>query len=350
MNSAFRKLSFASDYMEGAHPSILSRLGEINFDKNPGYGADSICESARRKILAACGCPKGEVHFVVGGTQANALVIRSLLKPYQGVIAAESGHINVHEAGAIEAGGHKVLTLPHSSGKISAEAIERLVWSYWEDETHEHIVMPGMVYISQPTELGTLYSLDELTAISQVCRKYELPLYVDGARLAYGLACPENDVSLQDLGTLCDIFYIGGTKCGALFGEAVVIPKRGLIPHFFTLIKQQGALLAKGWLLGAQFDVLFTDGLYLRIGKPAIEAAGRIREALTEQNIPLCFGSPTNQIFFAVDEKQKTFLREKVDSSFWEACGDGHTILRFATSWATSPEDTDALIQVLQAL
>lgn len=350
MNSAARKLAFASDYMEGAHPAILSRLVETNLDKNPGYGTDIICAAARQKILDACGCPKGEVHFLVGGTQTNSLVIRSLLRPYQGVIAAESGHISVHEAGAIEAGGHKVLTLNHTFGKISAPAIEELARSYWEDENHEHMVMPGMVYISQPTEFGTLYSLEELKAIRQACSKYALPLYVDGARLAYALACPENDVSLKDLASLCDVFYIGGTKCGALFGEAVVIPQKGLIPHFFTLIKQQGALLAKGWLLGLQFDILFTDGLYERIGIPAIAAAGRIREALEQSGFSLCFGSPTNQIFFAADNRQLAILREKAEYSFWEKCADGRTILRFATSWATTAEEAEALADVLRSI
>ena len=272
-----QRISFSCDYMEGAHPTILQRLIETNFAQMPGYGADDYCESAREKIRAACGAPNAEVHFLVGGTQTNATVIDALLRSYQGVVAADTGHISVHEAGAIEFGGHKVLTLPHRNGKISAEQIASLLCVYEKDVNHDHTVMPGMVYLSQPTEYGTLYSREELSAISALCREKHLPLYVDGARLAYALACPENDVTLKDMAELCDIFYIGGTKCGALLGEAVVIPQPGLIPHFFTIIKQHGALLAKGRLLGLQFDTLFTDGLYQRIGEAALRAAEDIR-------------------------------------------------------------------------
>ena len=229
-----QRISFSCDYMEGAHPAILQRLIETNFAQMPGYGADDYCESAREKIRAACSAPNAEVHFLVGGTQTNATVIDALLRSYQGVVAADTGHISVHEAGAIEFGGHKVLTLPHRNGKISAEQIASLLRVYEEDVNHDHTVMPGMVYLSQPTEYGTLYSREELSAISALCREKHLPLYVDGARLAYALACPENDVTLKDMAELCDIFYIGGTKCGALLGEAVVIPQPGLIPHFFT--------------------------------------------------------------------------------------------------------------------
>ena len=271
------RLSFASDYMEGAHEAILSRLREINYEKMQGYGTDPLSEQAREKIRSACGCPEADVFFLVGGTQTNATVISALLRSYEGVVAAVSGHISTHEAGAIELGGHKVLTLPEHEGKITAADLRELLVRFETDEARDHLVRPGMVYVSQPTESGTLYSLRELREISAVCREYGLPLYLDGARLAYALACPSNDVSLQELAELCDVFYIGGTKCGALFGEAVVIPKRGFIPHFFTIMKQHGALLAKGWLLGLQFDVLFTDGLYLKVGKAAIAAAGRIQ-------------------------------------------------------------------------
>ena len=256
------RLSFSCDYLEGAHPAILQRLCETNFAQTAGYGTDEYCESAREKIRAACGAPNAEIHFLVGGTQTNATVIDALLRSYEGVIAADTGHISVHEAGAIEFGGHKVLTLPQENGKITASQIRALLDQYEDDANRDHTVMPGMVYLSQPTEYGTLYSKKELAAISALCREKRLPLYIDGARLAYALACPENDVTLRDLAALCDIFYIGGTKCGALLGEAVVIPQPGLIPHFFTIIKQHGALLAKGRLLGIQFDTLFTDGLY----------------------------------------------------------------------------------------
>ena len=277
------RLRFASDYMEGTHPAILQRLSEINFHKLDGYGQDEISEDAREKIRRACGAEDAGVYFLVGGTQTNATVIDALLKPWQGVIAAETGHIAVHEAGAIEWGGHKVLTLPQRDGKIQAEAVHACLEAYRADENREHTVMPGMVYLSQPTEYGTLYSLAELEAISAVCRGAGIPLYADGARLCYALACPANDVTLPDLARLCDAFYIGGTKCGALLGEAVVFPKKETAPHFFTIVKQHGALLAKGWVAGIQFGTLFTDGLYLRIGKPAIEAADRIRAALREK-------------------------------------------------------------------
>lgn len=290
-------LSFSCDYMEGAHPLILQRLMETNLMKTPGYGLDRCCESAKAKIRSVCKAPDAEIFFLVGGTQTNATVIDALLKSYQGVVAADTGHISVHEAGAIEAGGHKVLTLPHRNGKISAGQIKALLDEYRNDANHAHMVMPGMVYLSHPTEYGTLYSLAELTKISSLCRAYQIPLYLDGARLAYALACPQNDVSLADLAALCDVYYIGGTKCGALFGEAVVIPRPGTIPHFFTVVKQHGALLAKGRLLGLQFDTLFTDGLYQTIGIPAIRASDRIRQILSQKGYPLCFGSPTNRPF-----------------------------------------------------
>lgn len=343
-----QRISFSCDYMEGAHPTILQRLIETNFAQMPGYGADDYCESAREKIRAACSAPNAEVHFLVGGTQTNATVIDALLRSYQGVVAADTGHISVHEAGAIEFGGHKVLTLPHRNGKISAEQIASLLCVYEKDVNHDHTVMPGMVYLSQPTEYGTLYSREELSAISALCREKHLPLYVDGARLAYALACPENDVTLKDMAELCDIFYIGGTKCGALLGEAVVIPQPGLIPHFFTIIKQHGALLAKGRLLGLQFDTLFTDGLYQHIGEAALRAAEDIRTALRANGYQLCFASPTNQTFCLVDREQMEKLREYVDFSQWEVYDEMHTIIRFATSWATKDEDVCTLCRILR--
>ena len=341
-------LSFSCDYMEGAHPSILQRLTETNLLKTPGYGMDSYCESAKAKIREACDAPDAEVFFLVGGTQTNATVIDALLKSYQGVIAADTGHISVHEAGAIEFGGHKVLTLPHHNGKISASQIEALLEQYQNDANHDHMVIPGMVYLSHPTEYGTLYSREELTAISSLCRTHQIPLYLDGARLAYALACPENDLTLEDFSALCDVFYIGGTKCGALFGEAVVIPKAGTIPHFFTIIKQHGALLAKGRLLGLQFDALFTDHLYERIGTPAIQAADRIRQILSQKGYVLCFDSPTNQVFCVIENREMERLAEKVEFGFWETYDDSHTIIRFATSWATKMEDVEALDRILQ--
>ena len=342
------RLSFASDYMEGAHEAILSRLREINYEKMQGYGTDPLSEQAREKIRSACGCPEADVFFLVGGTQTNATVISALLRSYEGVVAAVSGHISTHEAGAIELGGHKVLTLPEHEGKITAADLRELLVRFETDEARDHLVRPGMVYVSQPTESGTPYSLRELRETSAVCREYGLPLYLDGARLAYALACPSNDVSLQELAELCDVFYIGGTKCGALFGEAVVIPKRGFIPHFFTIMKQHGALLAKGWLLGLQFDVLFTDGLYLKVGKAAIAAAGRIRATLREYGYQLCWDTPANQVFVILENAQMKRLAESVEFSFWEKYDATHTVIRLAASWATTEEDTEKLLVVLK--
>ena len=341
------RLFFASDYMEGAHPRILERLMETNLIKTEGYGLDAFSESARAKIRKACGTPEADVFFLVGGTQTNATMIDAMLRPYQGVIASEAGHISTHEAGAIEFGGHKVLTLPHHNGKLAADGIRDCIQGYLQDDNHEHMVMPGMVYISQPTEFGTLYSLEELERISTVCRENGVPLYLDGARLAYALACPENDVSLPDLGRLCDAFYIGGTKCGALFGEAVVIPRHQAIPHLFTIIKQHGALLAKGRIAGIQFDTLFTDGLYEQVGKTAIDAAGRIRRALEEKGYQLAFPSPTNQIFPVLDREKAKALSEKVEMSFWENRDEDHTVFRIATSWATGDDEVNRLIECL---
>ena len=340
-------LSFASDYQEGAHEEVLSALCETNLQKSPGYGTDEYCASAREKIRKACACPEADVHFLMGGTQTNATVIDALLKSYQGVLAPESGHISVHEAGAIELCGHKVITLPHKLGKISADDILACCRQYADDENHDHMVMPGMVYISQPTEYGTLYSLNELTDISEVCRSQHIPLYVDGARLAYALACEKNDVTMSDLAKLCDVFYIGGTKCGALFGEALVIPNPNILPHFFTIMKQHGALLAKGRLLGIQFDTLFTDGLYLRIGKQAIKTANMMKEALLESGYKLAFDSPTNQVFVILDNNEFERMSKVVGLSFWERCGDNHTIVRLATSWATQEADIQALRKIL---
>jgi threonine aldolase len=274
-------------------------------------------------------------------------MIDALLRPWQGVIAAQSGHISVHEAGAVESGGHKVLTLPHHNGKLSAEDIRNCLEAWLQDANRDHMVMPGMVYLSHPTEYGTLYSLAELREISEVCRTYRIPLYLDGARLAYALACPENDISLPDLGALCDAFYIGGTKCGTLFGEALVIPKHGAVPHLFTMIKQHGALLAKGRITALQFDVLFTDNLYQDIGRSAIESAGRIRDALVRKGYELAIPSPTNQIFILLTKKQAEGLSEKVEMSFMEQTDDGRVMMRIVTSWATGPEETDRLIACL---
>lgn len=333
--------------MKGAHPRILDRLVETNLMATPGYGEDAVCESARNRIRTACGCPEALVQFVSGGTQANSVMIDALLRSYQGVIAADTGHINVHESGAIEAHGHKILTIRGHNGKLTAEDIRACLSAFYADETNEHMVMPGMVYISLPTEYGTLYSRAELEAVSRVCREYDIALYVDGARLAYALACPANDVTLRDLAALADAFYIGGTKCGAMMGEAVVIPKPSTVSRLFTITKQHGAVLAKGRMLGIQYDELFRDDLYLNIGRSAIEAADRMREGMTEKGYELCFGSPTNQVFCKMDRAKYAELIENVSCEIWEPVGDKQYIVRFVTDWATSLDEVDELIRLL---
>lgn len=342
-----KKLNFASDYMKGAHPAILERLAQTNMMETPGYGQDPFSESARRKIREACGCPQAQVEFLVGGTQTNATVIDALLRSWQGVVAAQTGHIATHEAGAIEAGGHKVLALPHTDGKLDPAVVRAYLADFHADGNRDHMVAPGMVYISHPTEYGTLYSKKDLQDLRAVCDEYGIPLYLDGARLGYALACPENDLTLCDLADLCDVFYIGGTKCGALFGEAVVVPDPDRIQAFFTIIKQHGALLAKGRILGIQFDVLFTDGLYERIGLPAMKAAAQIRAALEEKGYQQCFGSPTNQIFCIMENRRLDAFGESVEYSFWEKYDDSHTVIRLATDWGTTDQETQALIGLL---
>ncbi len=342
-----QKLFFASDYMEGAHAKILKRLTECSMIKSTGYGTDTFSESARAKIRTACQAPEAEIHFLVGGTQANAVVIDSVLRPYQGVVAAVTGHVSTHEAGAIEACGHKVITIAQKDGKISAASLVECLQAYWQDDNHEHMVMPGMVYISQPTEYGTLYSLSELEELSRICHENHIALYMDGARLAYALACPSNDASLPDIARLCDVFYIGGTKCGALFGEAVVFPTPGFVPHFFTLVKQHGALLAKGFVAGIQFETMFTDHLYDEIGRNAIEKADQIREALNRKGYTQTIETPTNQIFVLFSDDDLPALKEKVELGFWEKADESHTVMRIATSWATTQEDVDKLISLL---
>ena len=341
------KLWFASDYMEGAHPRLMARLNETNLERSAGYGLDPYSESAQDRIREACACPEADVRFLVGGTQTNATVIDALLRPGQAAVAADTGHINTHEAGAIEASGHKVAPLPHTNGKITAAQVEALCRECPPDSECAHTVIPGLVYLSQPTEYGTLYTLAELTALSETCRKNGLYLYVDGARLAYALCSPESDVSLADLARLTDAFYLGGTKCGALMGEAVVLPNPRLIPRFFTIIKLHGALLAKGRLLGVQFDELMKDGLYQEIGRNAVALAARIQEALKRAGYPLLFESPTNQVFAVLPNERVRALAERVEFTVWEPCGPEHTVVRFVTSWATREEDVDALCALL---
>ena len=341
------KPNFASDYLEGAHPAILQRLAETNTEQTSGYGTDEHCERARNLIRKAAGCPNAAVHFLVGGTQTNAAVIDAFLHPYEGVIAADTGHIAVHEAGAIESGGHKVLTLAGEAGKLSAETLKRYLHDFYADENRAHAVQPGMVYISQPTECGTLYSKKELSDIAALCREYALAFYIDGARLAYALSSPKNNVTLSDLAAVSDAFYIGGTKCGALFGEALVIPDKNRLPHFVTTVKQHGALLAKGRLLGIQFETLFEDGLYFRIAGNAIRAAKKIRAFLDAHGFRQYFASPTNQIFIVLKNEDYDRLSGKIGFSFWEKADAEHTVARLATSWATTDEQVEKLLAVL---
>ena len=340
-------IHFECDYLEGAHPAILERLVETNLEKTAGYGLDPYCDAAKEKIRQACGCPQAEVHFLVGGTQTNATVIGAMLKPYEGVIAAETGHISVHEAGAIEAGGHKVLTLPHHNGKLDPKEVAAYLNAFYADSTYTHMVFPGMVYISHPTEYGTLYTADELTELHALCTLYQIPLFLDGARLAYGLAADGTDVTLETIAKTCDVFYFGGTKVGALFGEAVVFPQPGKVSQFFTYIKQQGALLAKGRLLGIQFDTLFTNNLYQEIGSHTIAMAKKLKDGLTAKGYSFFLDSPTNQQFIIVDNEKLAELEKKVVYSVWEKYDETHTVIRFATSWATTEEDVDTLLSYL---
>lgn len=337
-------LHFDSDYMEGAHPSILEALNSINFEQNPGYGTDAYCASAKEKIRKACGCPGADVYFLEGGTQTNSIVITSLLRPWEGVLSADTGHVSLHEAGAIEYHGHKVLTIPNTLGKISASQVRVYMEQFLADANHDHMVFPGMVYISHPTEYGTLYTKEELEQLHSVCREFSLPLFLDGARLGYGLAAADTDVTLETLAKTCDVFYIGGTKVGALFGEAVVVPDPAALPHFFTVIKQRGALLAKGWLLGLQFDCLFSENRYLNISRHALVLAEKLKKALLEKGYPLYLDSPTNQQFVILTKEQKERLSRIATFGFWENLDDGRCVVRFATSWATKEEDIDALI------
>lgn len=365
-------LHFDSDYMAGALPQIIERLVETNSEQTTGYGSDPYTERAKALIRQACDNLEAEVHFLVGGTQTNATVIDALLARHEGVLAAETAHINVHESGAIEACGHKVLALPQTddadgrpSGKITADDVDRYITRYYRDETYEHMVCPGMVYISQPTEYGTLYSLAELQALHTVCTRHHIPLYIDGARLGYALSAPDADFTLPDIARTADIFYIGGTKCGALFGEAVVAHP-GLLKHFFPLVKQHGALLAKGRLLGLQFETLFgpvPDGekrngtdmgkqipapLYTITCGRAVGLALRLKEAFARCGYPAYIDSPTNQQFFDLPNGLIARLRQVATFETWGSPGDTHTVVRFVTSWATTPEAVDRLIAEIE--
>lgn len=339
-------ISFESDYNNGCHEAILNRLSATNNERATGYGLDDFCNAARDKVRQACGAPDADVFFLVGGTQTNATVIDAMLSGYQGVLSVETGHINVHESGAIEFGGHKVLALPSHDGKMDADELRRWLEAFYADIAYEHMVFPGMVYITFSTEMGTIYSRDELQAISDVCKQYKLPLFIDGARLGYGLMAEGCDVTIQQLAALCDVFYIGGTKCGALCGEAVVFPHGNAPAHFFTIVKQHGALLAKGRLLGIQFDVLMEDGLYFKIARHAVEQAMRLRDAFVAKGYDMYSNSPTNQQFVFLDKETIARLEKDFVFEQWFPVGDKMNC-RFVTSWATRPEDVDALIDAL---
>ncbi len=341
-------ISFESDYITGAHPEVLKKLIETNLEPQPGYGADRFCESAKVKIKKAIGIEDADVEFIAGGTQTNAVVISTALADHEGVIAASTGHINAHEAGAIEYTGHKVIALPQKNGKLEAKTVSDYLSDYYADESYDHMVFPGMVYISHPTEYGTLYTKKELTELSGVCHSYGIPLYLDGARLSYALMSNNTDVALHDIAELCDVFYIGGTKCGALCGEAVVFTKHNKPKHFLTSVKKRGALLAKGRLPGVQFDALFTDDLYFRIGKHAIGLAEKLKKIFSDHGIKLFIESDTNQQFPVLENGMMKKLREKIDFCFWEKYDEDHTVVRFATCWSTSEADLQALEEALR--
>ncbi|MBO5210208.1 MAG: aminotransferase class I/II-fold pyridoxal phosphate-dependent enzyme [Lachnospiraceae bacterium] len=338
---------FNCDYNEGAHEKVMQRLMETNREQTIGYGCDDYCEKARKLIREKCQAPEADVHFLVGGTQTNATVIAAALRTHQGVIAAQSGHINVHETGAIEADGHKVLALPSEDGKITAEQVEKCYVTHVSDGAFEHMVQPKMVYISQPTELGTQYTLAELEALSAVCRRNHLFLFVDGARLGYGLMAADNDVTMADLARLTDVFYIGGTKVGALFGEAVVISNPYLKEDFRYVMKQKGGMLAKGRLLGIQFLALFESDLYLEIAAHADKMADQIREVLYQKQIPFLVENSTNQIFAILPDEILDKLSEKYCFSYQERIDETHSAVRICTSWATEKESVDELCKDL---
>ncbi|HFI0148983.1 TPA: low specificity L-threonine aldolase [Streptococcus suis] len=341
-------LHFENDYNKGGHPALLEALVASNQEGLSGYGTDTYTKSAIEKIKLATSCPQAQITFLAGGTQTNQIVISSMLASYEGVIAADTGHISTHEAGAIEFTGHKVMTLSHKDGKITANDVDTYIKDFYADANHAHMVHPGMVYISHPTEYGTLYSKSELEALSRVCRIHNIPLFLDGARLGYGLASPESDLDLQAIAELTDVFYIGGTKLGALLGEALVFTKNNQPKNFVSIVKHHGALLAKGRVTGVQFDCLFTDDLYLELGRHAIAMAEQLKEILQEKGYRFYLKSPTNQQFVIVKNEELARLTEAgIAYGFWEKYDDSHSVIRFATSWSTSQEDLDELRKIL---
>lgn len=343
-------IRFNSDYTEGCHPAILERLGETNMEQTAGYGEDEYCAKAAALIKEACKAPKADVHFLVGGTQTNVTVISAALRHYQGVITATTGHINVHETGALEACGHKCLTIETPDGKLTAEQIAAYVDAHFADESFEHTVQPKMVYISNPTEVGTIYQKAELAAISRVCREKGLYLFLDGARLGYGLMCRENDLTLADIAELTDVFYIGGTKVGALFGEAVVITNEELKADFRYNIKQRGGMLAKGRLLGIQFLTLFEENRYFDISAHAARLAEKLKDELTKMGVAFYVNSPSNQQFPILPDAVLEKLGEKYAYAYQARVDESHSAVRFCTCWATKEENVDALLADIRML
>ena len=341
-------IRFECDYATGAHPQVMAKLMETNLEECPGYGVDTHCARAAELLKELCQAPNADVHFLVGGTQTNMTVIAAALRPHQGAVCTEMGHINDHETGAVEATGHKILPVPSEDGKLTASQLEEVCHSHYTDPSVEHKVQPGMVYISQPTELGTVYSLAELEAIREVCDRYHMPLFVDGARLVFAL--PACDVTLPDLARLCDVFYLGGTKAGLLFGEAVVITNEALKADFRYLIKQRGGMLAKGRLLGVQFEALLENGLYEEIGQKAVAQAMRLQKAILDKGWPLLVQSPTNQQFPIIPNEALSVLNQKYSNCFMSRPDREHTAIRYCTAWSSRDEDIDALIADIQAL
>ncbi len=345
-------IRFECDYAEGCAQPILDALIRTNFEQTCGYGLDPHCMNAIELIKKECGKSDVDVHFVVGGTQANTIVIAQILRPHQGVVAVESGHINVHESGAIEACGHKVIALPGVEGKLTAGRLKAYLMNFWADDAHEHMVEPAMVYISHPTEVGTVYGKKELQDIYAVCREYQIPLFIDGARLGYGLMSDASDLTLQEIVGLCDVFYIGGTKVGAMFGEAIVFtrPELNLSRNFRSVIKQKGAMLAKGRLLGVQYEALFTDGLYWKLSENAIVQARKIRDAFVKKGFKMGFDSPTNQLFPILPKEIISRLSEDFAFMIWPDNGEPELLTRFCTSWATKDEEAETLVKAIEAL
>lgn len=340
-------LHFENDYVAGCHPQLLKAIIDTNDEQTPGYGFDIHCKNAAELIKKECCNKDAEVWFLTGGTQVNSTVIDGLLSNYEGVIAADSGHIAVHEAGAIEASGHKVITLPEHNGKLSVNDVVAYIENFYADATHPHMVYPGAIYISHPTEYGSLYTSSELESLSRLCRQYNIPLFMDGARLGYALMSDHSDMSMKTIASMCDVFYIGGTKVGALLGEAVVISNPKLIPHFFTIIKQHGALLAKSRILGVQFEELFRDGLYYEISRHAVIEAQRIRDAFISKGYKPYSDSSTNQQFIIMANDKMDELSKHAKFEIWGHRGDKESVVRFVTSWATKSDDVTKLISLI---